>query len=69
MQTCVRATKIPIDVAPLHIVSSLVSLQNFGGNLGGPFTPIITGILGLNFGRLPASGDRRLDGLSRPKFG
>ncbi|MGH8210280.1 MAG: MFS transporter [Steroidobacteraceae bacterium] len=36
---------IPIDVAPSHIVSSLVSLQNFGGNLGGSFAPLITGML------------------------
>jgi MFS family permease len=42
---------IPIDVAPPHIVSSLVSLQNFGGNLGGSFAPIITGML------ISASGD------------
>ena len=34
-----------IDVAPPHIVSSLVSLQNFGGNVGGSFAPIITGLL------------------------
>jgi len=36
---------IPIDVAPPHIVSSLVSLQNFGGNLGGSFAPLVTGLL------------------------
>jgi MFS family permease len=42
---------MPIDVAPPHIVSSLVSLQNFGGNVGGSFAPIVTGIL------VSASGD------------
>jgi ACS family D-galactonate transporter-like MFS transporter len=36
---------IPIDVAPPHVVSSLVSLQNFGGNIGGSFAPLITGML------------------------
>ena len=36
---------MPIDVAPSHIVSSLVSLQNFGGNLGGSFAPVVTGLL------------------------
>lgn len=36
---------MPIDVAPNHIVSSLVSLQNFGGNVGGSFAPIVTGFL------------------------
>jgi ACS family D-galactonate transporter-like MFS transporter len=36
---------MPIDVAPPHIVSSLVSLQNFGGNVGGSFAPLITGLL------------------------
>jgi MFS transporter, ACS family, D-galactonate transporter len=34
-----------VDIAPPHIVSSLVSLQNFGGNIGGSFAPIITGLL------------------------
>ena len=42
---------MPIDVAPPHIVSSLVSLQNFGGNVGGSFAPIVTGLL------ISASGD------------
>jgi len=41
---------IPIDVAPPHIVSSLVSLQNFGGNVGGSFAPLVTGILVSTFG-------------------
>ena len=36
---------MPIDVAPPHIVSSLVSLQNFGGNVGGSFAPVVTGAL------------------------
>jgi MFS family permease len=39
------ANAMSIDVAPPHIVSSLVSLQNFGGNVGGSFAPIITGLL------------------------
>jgi MFS family permease len=34
-----------VDIAPPHIVSSLVSLQNFGGNIGGSFAPVITGLL------------------------
>jgi cyanate permease len=36
---------MPIDAAPSHIVSSLVSLQNFGGNLGASFGPLLTGML------------------------
>jgi MFS family permease len=36
---------MPIDVAPPHIVSSLVSLQNFGGNVGGSFAPLVTSLL------------------------
>jgi dipeptide/tripeptide permease len=36
---------MPIDVAPPHIVSSLASLQNFGGNIGGSFAPLVTGLL------------------------
>lgn len=36
---------MPIDVAPAHIVSSLVSLQNFGGNVGGSFAPLVTSML------------------------
>jgi ACS family D-galactonate transporter-like MFS transporter len=36
---------MPIDVAPPRIVSSLVSLQNFGGNVGGSFAPVVTGVL------------------------
>jgi ACS family D-galactonate transporter-like MFS transporter len=34
-----------VDIAPPHIVSSLVSLQNFGGNIGGSFAPLVTGLL------------------------
>lgn len=34
-----------VDIAPPHIVSSLVSLQNFGGNVGGSFAPVVTGLL------------------------
>ena len=33
------------NVAPPHIVSSLTSLQNFGGNVGGSFAPVVTGLL------------------------
>lgn len=36
---------ISIDVAPSNKVSSFVSLQNFGGNVGGALAPVITGIL------------------------
>jgi MFS family permease len=36
---------MPIDVAPPHVVSSLVSLQNFGGNVGGSFAPLVTSLL------------------------
>ena len=36
---------MPIDVAPPHMVSSLVSLQNVVGNLGGAFAPLVTGML------------------------
>jgi sugar phosphate permease len=42
---------MPIDVAPPHIVSSLVSLQNFGGNVGGSFAPLVTSLL------ISAAGD------------
>lgn len=34
-----------VDVAPPHIVSSIVSLQNFGGNVGGSLAPVLTGVL------------------------
>jgi len=34
-----------VDIAPPHIVSSLVSLQNFGGNVGGSFAPAVTGLM------------------------
>jgi MFS family permease len=43
-----------VDIAPPHIVSSLVSLQNFGGNVGGSFAPIVTGLL------ISAAGDFRV---------
>ena len=36
---------MPIDVASPTVVSSLVSLQNFGGNVGGSFAPLVTGML------------------------
>lgn len=42
---------MPIDVAPPHVVSSLVSLQNFGGNVGGSFAPLVTSML------ISAAGD------------
>lgn len=41
---------MPLDVAPPHIISSLVSLQNFGGNVGGSFAPLVTGLLISNSG-------------------
>jgi len=47
-------SSMAVDVAPPHIVSSLVSLQNFGGNVGGSFAPIVTGLL------ISASGDFRV---------
>ena len=40
-----QVNSIPLDVAPKPVVSSLVSLQNFGGNLGGSFAPVVTGLL------------------------
>ena len=43
--TTAAINAMPIDVAPKHVVSSLVSLQLFGGNIGGSFAPILTGIL------------------------
>jgi sugar phosphate permease len=36
---------IPVDVAPKAVVSSLAALHNFGGNVGGSFAPIVTGVL------------------------
>jgi ACS family D-galactonate transporter-like MFS transporter len=39
------ANAMPIDVAPPHLVSSCVSIQNFGGNFGGALAPLITGLL------------------------
>ncbi len=47
-------SSMAVDVAPPHIVSSLVSLQNFGGNVGGSFAPIVTGLL------ITAAGDFRV---------
>ena len=34
-----------VDIAPPHYVASLVSMQNFLGNIGGAFAPMVTGIL------------------------
>ena len=34
-----------VDIAPPHAVSSLVSLQIFGGNVAGSFAPVVTGLL------------------------
>ena len=39
------ANAMPIDLAPSASVASLVSIQNFGGNLGGLAAPIITGYI------------------------
>jgi len=36
---------MPVDVAPPKYVSSLASLMNVGGNLGGALAPMVTGIL------------------------
>ena len=36
---------IPVDIAPPHVVASLVSLATFGANLGASFAPVITGLL------------------------
>jgi MFS family permease len=43
-----------VDIAPPHMVSSLVSLQNVGGNIAGSFAPVITGLL------ISASGNFRV---------
>jgi MFS family permease len=45
---------IPLDVAPPNVVSSLVSLQNFGGNVGGSFAPVVTGVLVSAYGDFSA---------------
>lgn len=45
---------IPLDVAPKASVSSLVSLQNFGGNVGGSLAPVLTGLL------ISSTGDFRV---------
>jgi MFS family permease len=34
-----------VDISPKHLVSSIVSLQMFGGNVGGTLAGIIPGIL------------------------
>lgn len=39
------AQSMPIDLAPPASVASLVSLQNFGGNIGGLLAPIVTGYI------------------------
>ncbi len=39
------AQSMPIDLAPSTSVASLVSLQNFGGNIGGLLAPIVTGYI------------------------
>ncbi|MGY4256648.1 ACS family D-galactonate transporter-like MFS transporter [Bradyrhizobium sp. USDA 4516] len=43
--TTSSANAMPIDVAPPHLVSSCVSIQNFGGNIGGALAPLVTGSL------------------------
>lgn len=40
-----NAQTLPIDLAPTTNVSSLASLQAFGGNLGGALAPFATGLL------------------------
>jgi MFS family permease len=52
--TTANVNAMPIDLAPRHIVSSLTSLQNFGGNVGGALGPVVTGIL------LGTTGDFRV---------
>ena len=47
---CLRATTgsanaMPIDLAPSASVASLISIQNFGGNIGGLAAPIVTGYI------------------------
>ncbi|MEE2822984.1 MAG: MFS transporter [Acidobacteriota bacterium] len=39
------ANAMPIDLVPSASVASLVSIQNFGGNIGGLMAPIITGYI------------------------
>jgi MFS family permease len=41
---------IPVDIAPPKLVGSLAALQNFGGNVGGSFAPIVTGFLVVSSG-------------------
>lgn len=41
---------IPVDIAPPKLVGSLAALQNFGGNVGGSFAPIVTGWLVVSSG-------------------
>jgi MFS family permease len=36
---------MPVDIAPRHIVSSLVSLTTFGANVAASFAPVVTGLL------------------------
>ncbi|WP_083521228.1 MFS transporter [Alicyclobacillus kakegawensis] len=36
---------LPMDLAPPKVVSSVSSLQNFGGNMGASFAPLLTGAL------------------------
>ena len=36
---------LPIDLAPLSVVGSLTSIQNFFGNVGGLLAPIVTGYI------------------------
>ena len=39
------ANAMPLDLAPSTSVASLVSIQNFGGNIGGLMAPIVTGYI------------------------
>jgi ACS family D-galactonate transporter-like MFS transporter len=39
------ANSLPIDLAPRSMVSSLTSIQNFFGNVGGLLAPIVTGYI------------------------
>ena len=46
--TTSSANAMSIDIAPAHLVSSCVSIQNFGGNIGGALAPLVTGALVVN---------------------
>ena len=68
---CIRLTtgsvnSLSIDLAPLSVVGSLTSIQNFFGNVGGLLAPIVTGYIvsgtGSFVGSLVAAGGMALFG-------